>query len=100
MKIKKTFNSISLLILTAIFSAGGFYLGSRGQKMEIVLPASAQVATVVEVIKATTTAPAKVLPKQNLGGQATPTAKPKTPVTTPVEATPQAPTPEPTTAVS
>jgi len=35
---KKTLITLNLIVLAALFSAGGFYLGSRGEKVEVLLP--------------------------------------------------------------
>lgn len=91
---KKIFNTIYLLMLATIFSTGGFYLGSKGQKVEIILPAFAkpiaeETANATELVaKATSTKPVT-------GKAVKPAAKPKTVVSTPAPAPVTTPTPAP-----
>lgn len=88
---KKIFNAIYLLMLAAIFSTGGFYLGSKGQKVEIILPAFAK--TTEEGVSGASKLTAKATSTEPVAGKTVkPDSKPKAVVNTPA--------PEPQTSVS
>jgi hypothetical protein len=105
---KKIFNKIYLLMLTMVFSFGGYYVGSRDQKIDIALPGPAtpavnqNVAGPAPVAKTVVISNKSSPPVQNTNPQTTSSQQTAqvTPAPTPAPVPAPAPTPTPKTAVS
>ena len=99
---KKKFHTIYLLGLSALFALGGFQLGARGQKMEIVVPAiNKPVAKIPASQAVATVAVRPVVKTKNLPPvSVTPPEQPTVPAPVAVSTPTPTPAPTPVTAAS